>query len=197
MAQSIRDFAFDTEGIVYGPWNQEIACADDPMDEECCLGVKLAHALDVDGKAIATWVETKAQYEATGDVTLRLDTEDHPYWYVKGRRQASEALGLNCHQFDGLLWMCGAPDEPFRSEPWDDDLDEVWNRLRCIEEMPAWIDSIESRGGLDNALERFEGDREQAWTEVKLHKHADPWLDGLRVDSWWRDRARGEGVWAY
>ena len=32
---TVREFALQTHGVVYGPWDQAVAVADEPMDEGC------------------------------------------------------------------------------------------------------------------------------------------------------------------
>ena len=159
------------------------------MDEECCLGVKLAYTLDVHGDRWKEWESRLEEYEQTQDLSLDVDGEDHPYWFEKGKDLACKRLGINEWQLKGLLWMCGADDEPFGEYAWPADIDDVWNRLMCIEELPAWLETVKAgyvwgypASSLEGALTNLGGDRKAAWDGVKLHKHADPFIDDLTID---------------
>ena len=81
-------------------------------DGSCCVGARLAHALDVE----------------TG-------------YYIDGADAFAAAFGATRAHLTLMLREAGAPHDPFGQEQWQEPLADIWDRLTEMETLPALSDS--------------------------------------------------------
>ena len=90
------------------------------VNGECCIGARLAFALEVDGM--------RGEYQL-----------GHLVDFLRGAEEFARRIGGNRAHLIVMLREAGAGDDPFSSEDWKAPVEVVWENLSRMEALPTLV----------------------------------------------------------